>query len=107
MATMPPKSQEISRNSTESEHIKQDAEEYSRRRQSFEQTVAGKRKQKGKTAENSERRNVNNDELKNDEEGGGKGKYGKNSNGKNKKSSEKDKVKNLNPTEGGLFDIKI
>ena len=82
------------------EHIKQDVENQQTAAM-FEQTV----QKETKTA--IARRNVNNDELKNDEEGGGKGKYGKNSNVKNKKSSEKDKVKNLNPTEGGLFDIKI
>ncbi len=67
----------------------------------FEQTV----QKETKTA--IARRDVNNDELKNDEEGGGKGKYGKKNKDKDKKSSEKDKAKNLNPTEGGLFDIKI
>ena len=97
--TMPPKSQEISQ-IQQSEHIKQDVENQQTAAM-FDQTV----QKETKTA--IARRNVNNDELKNDEEGGGKGKYGKNSNGKNKKSSEKDKVKNLNPTEGGLFDIKI
>lgn len=98
--TMPTKISRKFHRFNSAEHIKQDVENQQTAAM-FEQTV----QKETKTA--IARRNVNNDELKNDEEGGGKAKYGKNSNGKNKKSSEKDKVKNLNPTEGGLFDIKI
>lgn len=72
----------------QTEHIKQDVENQQTAAM-FEQTV----QKETKTA--IARRNVNNDELKNDEEGGGKGKYGKNSNGKNKKSSEKTRLKIL------------
>ena len=52
------------------------------------------------------RRKANNDGLKNDEKGGGKGKYKK----QNKKGADdkgKEQEKKLNPVEGGLFDIKI
>lgn len=97
--TMPPKSQEISQ-IQQTEHIKQENDQQQVAAQ-FEQNV------QKETKTTIARREVNNDELKNDEKGGGKGKYKKDSKGNNKKSSDKELKKKLNPTEGGLFDIKI
>lgn len=95
--TMPPKSQEVSQ-IQHTDNIKHEVEQQQVAAQ-FEQNV------QKETKTTVARKKVDNDELKNDEKGGGKGKYSKK--GTAKKDKEKDKDKCLNPTEGGLFDIKI
>ena len=90
--TMPPKSQEVS----QIQHGDQ-----------VQQIVAGFEQNVQKEMKTTiARRKANNDGLKNDEKGGGKGKYKK----QNKKGADdkgKEQEKKLNPVEGGLFDIKI
>ena len=94
--TMPPKSQEISQ-IQQTDNIKHDVEQ--------QQVAIGVEQNVQKeTTTTVARKKVDNDELKNDERGGGKGKYKKN---EKKNSSSKEEKKNLNPVEGGLFDIKI
>lgn len=94
--TMPPKSQEVSQ-IQQTDSIKQQVEQQ-QVAVGFEQNV------QKETKTTVARKNVDNDELKNDNKGGGKGRYQKK--GK-KNSSSKDEKKKLNPIEGGLFDIKI
>lgn len=94
--TMPPKSQEVSQ-IQQTDSIKQQVEQQ-QVAVGFEQNV------QKETKTTVARKNVDNDELKNDNKDGGKGRYQKK--GK-KNSSSKDEKKKLNPIEGGLFDIKI
>lgn len=95
--TMPPKSQEVSQ-IQQTDHIKQQVEQQ-QVAVGFEQNV------QKETKTTVARKKVDNDELKNDEKGGSKG-GNKKRNRKNSSSKEEEK-KNLNPVEGGLFDIKI
>lgn len=94
--TIPPKSQEVSQ-IQQTDSVKHEVEQQ-QVAVGFEQNV------QKETTTTVARKKVDNDELKNDEKGGGKGKYKK----KEKKASlTKEEKKNLNPVEGGLFDIKI
>lgn len=97
--TMPPKSQEVSQ-IQQTDNIKHEGEQ--------QQLVAGFEQNVQKEMKTTvARRKANNDELKNDEKGGGKGNY-KNQNKKGRAAkNDKEEKKNLNPVEGGLFDIKI
>ena len=96
--TMPPKSQEVSQ-IQQTDTVKHEGEQ--------QQIVAGFEQNAQKEMKTTiARRKANNDGLKNDEKGGGKGKYKK----QNKKGADdkgKEQEKKLNPVEGGLFDIKI
>ncbi len=96
--TMPPKSQEVSQ-IQQTDTVKHEGEQ--------QQIVAGFEQNVQKEMKTTiARRKANNDELKNDEKGGGKGKYKKqNKKGADDKGQEQEKK--LNPVEGGLFDIKI
>ena len=96
--TMPPKSQEVSQ-IQQTDTVKHEGEQ--------QQIVAGFEQNVQKEMKTTiARRKANNDELKNDEKGGGKGKYKKqNKKGADDKGQEHEKK--LNPVEGGLFDIKI
>lgn len=96
--TMPPKSQEISQ-IQQTDNIKQEVEQQ-QVAAGFEQTV------QKETQTTVARKEVDNDELKNDERGGKKGTY-KKKDKKNSSFKDKEEKKNLNPIEGGLFDIKI
>ncbi len=96
--TMPPKSQEISQ-IQQTDNIKQQVEQQ-QIAAGFEQTV------QKETKTTVARKEVDNDELKNDERSGKKGTY-KKKDKKNSSSKDKEEKKNLNPIEGGLFDIKI
>lgn len=96
--TMPPKSQEVSQ-IQQTDNIKQQVEQQ-QVAIGFEQNV------QKETKTTVARRKANNDELKNDERGGGKGRY-KEKEKKASSSKDKEEKKNLNPIEGGLFDIKI
>ena len=96
--TMPPKSQEVSQ-IQQTDTVKHEGEQ--------QQIVAGFEQNVQKEMKTTiARRKANNDGLKNDEKGGGKGKYKK----QNKKGADdkgKEQEKKLYPVEGGLFDIKI
>ena len=93
--TMPPKSQEVSQ-IQQTDTVKHEGEQ--------QQIVAGFEQNVQKEMKTTiARRKANNDELKNDEKGGGKGKYKK----QNKKGADDKGKEQLNPVEGGLFDIKI
>ena len=96
--TMPPKSQEVSQ-IQQTDSAKQQGEQ--------QQLVAGFEQNVHKEMKTTvARRKANNDELKNDEKGGGQGKY-KKQNKKGAPAKDKEEKKKLNPVEGGLFDIKI
>ena len=96
--TMPPKSQEVSQ-IQQTDTVKHEGEQ--------QQIVAGFEQNVQKEMKTTiARRKANNDELKNDEKGGGKGKY-KKQNKKGADDKSKEQEKKLNPVEGGLFDIKI
>lgn len=95
--TMPPKSQEVSQ-IQQTDNIRHEVEQQQVAAQ-FESSV--QKEVKTTVA----RKKVDNEELKNDEKGGGRGKQNKKNS--DNKTEKKDKEKNLNPIEGGLFDIKI